>query len=281
MKKQKTSFDIACLIGKILFISSIAVILVVIACIVFQDGQLPDSGTWYCEELQLQWNTQSTDGNYIKVDGDYVCCAMVSMNDEFIFCCQDSNSEHYTMGECVLRGEYVKGDKDSFSIRKRGTEKIYTFVRNDDFQLIPEMRFLYVSSQSYSAAEISKSVSEILIREISNQKTGSNSIYTFCDTELQANRTITYDLYCLTGEYANGAYPHFYEELSVYIEITSVDGVPLSKPHTFGFCVTPEEIKPLIHEESHLTDEHLSAIRPEDKEHLGSFSFNVPSSAEN
>lgn len=102
----------------------------------------PDSGTWYCEELQAQFIASEPDdfyplnndesGIYVIVDGDKIAAAidLQMYSKHFAIVCQESNNQKYDLGEVIYAFEVVRLD-DSEYVLKDEEGKEYTFVRTD------------------------------------------------------------------------------------------------------------------------------------------------------
>lgn len=103
----------------------------------------PDSGTWYCEELQAQFiadashryqlqdNSQEP-GTYVIVDGDKIRCVidLQRYSKHFAIVCQEADNEKYDLGEAIYELEVVSLS-DSEYVLEDDDGKKYTFVRKD------------------------------------------------------------------------------------------------------------------------------------------------------
>lgn len=94
----------------------------------------PDSGTWYCEELQAQFIADDPDeaGTYVIVGGDKIVCAidLQKNSKHFAILCQESDNNKYDLGEVIYALEVVSLS-DSEYVLKDEEGKEYIFVRID------------------------------------------------------------------------------------------------------------------------------------------------------
>lgn len=108
--------------------------------------RMPQSGTWYCSELQAQltiYPNQASlpydylldndeSGNYVIVNGDKIACTWGNDRGSPIvyIMCQESDNPHYGLGEFIYALEFVRLSDSEYVLKdKRGKE--YTFVRTD------------------------------------------------------------------------------------------------------------------------------------------------------
>jgi hypothetical protein len=102
----------------------------------------PDSGTWYCEELQAQFVADTPDdfnplnndesGIYVIVDGDQIACVidLERHSTHFAFMCQETDNAKFELGETIYELEIVSLSEMEYVLEDE-TGKRYTFVRID------------------------------------------------------------------------------------------------------------------------------------------------------
>lgn len=92
----------------------------------------PEDGVWYCEELQMQLSFEKGQKSYVVLDGRVIPCACENnrgSKDVLVFC--QVNGSEYVIGDLIFSGRYVDLSDDTFVLKDRKTQQIYTFVRTN------------------------------------------------------------------------------------------------------------------------------------------------------
>jgi hypothetical protein len=92
----------------------------------------PEDGVWYCEELQIQISFEPGKKSYAVLDGTVVPC--VCENDrgskDLLVLCQ-ANGNGYAIGEIIFSGRYVDLSNDTYVLKNKKSQELYTFVRTE------------------------------------------------------------------------------------------------------------------------------------------------------
>lgn len=91
----------------------------------------PEDGVWYCEELQMQLSFEKGQRSYVVLDGTNIVCACENArgSKDILVLCQQNNVRGYEIGDLIFGGRYVDMSDDTFVLRDKESQKIYTFVR--------------------------------------------------------------------------------------------------------------------------------------------------------
>lgn len=108
--------------------------------------RVPQSGTWYCSELQAQFTAVPSNaslpddylvdndesGVYVIVDGDKVACSWCNDrgSSKVYISCQETNNSRYELGELVYSLEFVRISASEYVLSDENGKE-YTFVRID------------------------------------------------------------------------------------------------------------------------------------------------------
>ena len=135
---EKKIFTVVCVIGRILMISSIAVLFLfgaMVGCEIYRSqpgGAYPDEGTWYCEELQIQISFDDPDNcYYIKDDEKLPCGPAIEHGGTGVMYIlpRDNDSNIYDADNPILKCEYIWKTRKLFVVKDCETGQKYKFTR--------------------------------------------------------------------------------------------------------------------------------------------------------
>lgn len=117
---------------RMLFVCVLVALLCLGGCTVTK--WVPDDGTWYCEELQIQLSFTKERESFAIIDGQTIIC--VVENDrgskEVALICQSSNDLGFQVGDVVFCGEYVELSERQYILKDYASRGTYIFKRIDE-----------------------------------------------------------------------------------------------------------------------------------------------------
>ena len=110
------------------------------------EWQAPDSGLWYCKELEIQLcfgpeeyalptQKQGETHSYALIDGEPVICLGYDYHGPYSLCiCNQDPSDEFHCGENIFEGKFVSLDAQNYVVRNKA-EKLFTFQRISEFSV--------------------------------------------------------------------------------------------------------------------------------------------------
>ncbi len=93
---------------------------------------LPAEGTWYCEELQIQFCVENENESFAMIDGIKIPCYIRNDRGSSVFsiCAASPDFDDIvSVGEALFSGEYVDLNSDVFIVMDRDTKQQVVFRR--------------------------------------------------------------------------------------------------------------------------------------------------------
>ena len=127
MKVKKSEFC------RMIYICAVVVALLcgfIFLSVVLDNPQwVPEEGTWYCEELQIQLACDVGISS-ITVDGETVVCGWQNdRGSKFFFVYSVQSHSLYSRGEVIFEGEAITLDDREFCVEDTATGERYIFTR--------------------------------------------------------------------------------------------------------------------------------------------------------
>ena len=90
--------------------------------------KIPDSGAWYCDELQVQLCFDESGDSFVVKDQKTVLCRLeIRSKSEYIYLFSDDLFE-----ECVFSGKFLSRAKKKMRIEDRNSQWAYSFIAVGD-----------------------------------------------------------------------------------------------------------------------------------------------------
>ena len=94
------------------------------------ENHIPREGTWYCEELQIQFSWEKAEDNYAIIDGKKIQTSVGNDKGSPYFSISGQDFENAdTLGKDIFYGECVSFDDNVFITKDYDTGKEYVFKR--------------------------------------------------------------------------------------------------------------------------------------------------------
>lgn len=115
----------------------LSLVIIFVGCV--HSEWMPQSGLWYCDDLQLQI-TFSEGECFVIRDNETITC--ICENDIgsmwFSVLCNQNNVEELPIGTVVFCGKRVSLSENTFVVSEEHTNTVYTFVRRTGDEARPD-----------------------------------------------------------------------------------------------------------------------------------------------